>query len=144
MCPRRWNDGYVDDNRRAAPMATEDQSMNRRVRLTVGSLRREASNPEPLSRLLRMPQIVLGLLIEPTLCGCSKRDGKAYRHFGTDTRTPIQDRRKRFPAYIERFGCRSNRKAKRLEAERSQNLARMRWIVHTHIQPSYARKLCMT
>ena len=67
-----------------------------RVRWSVllgAGLCRELGNPKALTPLFCMPKIVLHLLVEPTLGGRPKSNGKANSHFRANTGTAIQNRR---------------------------------------------------
>src|SRR3989442_13426491 len=59
----------------------------------VGRLprRRKLRNPKLLSALLSVPEVVLRLLVEPTLGGRTKGNGKTDRHLGADPGTAIQN-----------------------------------------------------
>ncbi len=48
-----------------------------------------------------MPQVVLYLLVHPTLRSRVKRQGELYSHFGTDAGAAVQDRGKRLAAHVE-------------------------------------------
>src|SRR3989442_751118 len=100
----------------------------------VGRLprRRKLRNPKLLSALLSVPEVVLRLLVEPTLGGRAKGNGKTDRHLGADSGTAIQNGRQGLAAYSQSFCGLRNGEAKWLKAKGLDDLARMRWIVHTH------------
>ena len=58
-----------------------------------------------LSTLLSVPEVVLRLLVEPTLGGRTKGNGKTDRHLGADPGTAIQNGGQGLAAYSQRF-CR--------------------------------------
>ena len=100
----------------------------------VGRLlrRRELRNPKLLPTLLGVPKVVLRLLVEPTLCGGAKGNGKTDRHLRADSSTAIQNGRKGLAAYSQSFCGLRNGDAEWLKAKSLNDLSRMRWIVHTH------------
>jgi len=100
----------------------------------VGRLlrRRKPGNSKSLPTPLRVPEVVLRLLVEPTLGGRAKGNGKADRHLRADSGTAIQNGGQRLPAYPQGFCGLRDRQAKWLKTKGLDDLARMRWIVHTH------------
>src|SRR5712692_6784998 len=104
------------------------------LKRVVGRLlrRRQLRNAKLLPTLLSVPQIVLRLLVEPTLGGRTKGNGKTNRHLGADPGTAIQNGGQGLAAYSQSFCGLRNGEAKWLKAKGLDDLARMRWIVHTH------------
>jgi hypothetical protein len=62
-------------------------------------------------RLLRNPEIVLHLLVQPAFSGSSKCLGQANRHLGTHSRAAVQDRGQRLAADPKPLGGISDRNA---------------------------------
>src|SRR5437879_3533886 len=89
-------------------------------------------DPKPLSTLLNVPEIVLGLLVEPALGGRVEGHGESNCHFRADPGAAIQDRGERLPADPQSFRSLRNGDAERLEAQSLDDLSRMGWIVHAH------------
>src|SRR2546425_9091087 len=84
-----------------------EQREPRSAERVVGRLlrRRQLRNPKLLSTLLSVPEVVLRLLVEPTLGGRTKGNGKTDRHLGADPGTAIQNGGQGLAAYSQRF-CR--------------------------------------
>jgi hypothetical protein len=72
------------------------------------------------------------LLVEPTLGGGAKGNGKTDRHLRANPGTAIQNCRKGFAAYSQSFCGPRNGDAEWLKAKSLDDLPRMRWVVHTH------------
>ena len=100
----------------------------------VGRLlrRRKPGNSKSLPTPLRVPEVVLRLLGEPTLGGRAEGTGKTDRHLRADPGTVVQNGGQGLAAHSKRFGGLRDRDAEWLEAQRLDDLARMRWIVHSH------------
>jgi len=58
-----------------------------------GSGRGQPRHVQPLSGWLRVPQVMLDLLIQPTLRAGVECDGEPNGHLGADARTAVQDGR---------------------------------------------------
>src|SRR3990172_4697338 len=116
----------------------ERPNLNRPNHVTVGRLlrRRELHNQKLLPTLLGVPEVVLRLLVEPTLGGGAKGNGKADCHLRADPGTAIQNGRKGLTAYSQSFCGSRNGDAKWLKAKSLDDLSRMRWVVHTHCSSS--------
>jgi len=108
----------------------------RRVERWVGRplRRREPRNPKLLSTLLGVPKVVLRLLVEPTLGGGAKGDGKTDRHLRANPRTAIQNGRKGLAAYSQSICSVRNGDAEWLKAKSLDDLSRMRWVVQLSFQ----------
>ncbi len=93
---------------------------------------RQLSNIQGTTLLFGMPQIVLRLLVEPALRRSIKRDRKPNSHLRADPGSSIEDGRQRFSTYtqaVRRFGYGN---AERFQAQLSDDLARVRGIMHQH------------
>lgn len=62
-------------------------------RLLGASLHRELGHAKPFAALLSVPQVILGLLVEPAFSRRAERHGQANGHLRTDARTAIQNSR---------------------------------------------------
>src|ERR1700693_2835641 len=99
----------------------------RRVRLTdvLGGLCCKLSDPEVLTLLLCVPEIILGLQIEPTFCGCCKSNRKTYRHLRADARSFVENGREGFTTNTETFSRIGYSQTEGLKTKRSDNLSGM-------------------
>ena len=82
--------------------------------------------------LLSLPQLVLGLLGQPTLRRGVERNRQAKRHFRADARLAVENGTQRLAAGAQRLRRIRDRNAKRLQAELSQHFARVGRVVHAH------------
>lgn len=96
------------------------------------SLYREFGYMKPFAVLLGVPQVILSLLIEPTLCRGVERHGQADGHLGTDARAAIQNGGKGLAADPQRLGCLRDIHAERFQAQGLDDRSRVGWIVHAH------------
>src|SRR5439155_7887423 len=92
----------------------------------------EFSDPKLFAALLGVPQVILGLLIEPALRRCAKRNGKADRHLGTDPRATIQNGGKGLAADAQRLGRLRDSHTERLQANSLDDFPGVAWIMHAH------------
>jgi len=70
---------------------------------------RQPHHAQPLAMLLRVPEVVLCLLVQPTLGGGTKGDRKAHSHLRADASSTVQDGGESLAADAEglsRFGHR--------------------------------------
>src|SRR2546425_13051063 len=82
--------------------------------------------------MVKMSEVALCLLIEPTLGGSAKGYGKTDRHLGADSGTAVQNGGKGLAAHTQRFRSLRNGDAKGFKTKSLDDLPRMRWIVHAH------------
>ena len=68
-----------------------------------GSLHRKSGNMKLFAALLGVPQVILGLLVEPALSRCAKRYGQANGHLGADTCTAVENSRQGLSADTQRL-----------------------------------------
>jgi len=87
---------------------------------------------QPLSGSLRVPQVILKLLVQPTFRTGVECDGETNSHLGADARTPVQDAGKSLTTDSKRSRGFRDTQIQRLQAQSFEYLARMWWIVHLH------------
>ena len=80
------------------------------------SRRRQPSHLQSLRPTFRLPEIVLYLLVEPTLGAGIEGFTQPDRHFGADPRTTIEQGGKSLSRDSERFRGFGHRKAERIDA----------------------------
>ena len=94
--------------------------------------RRKLRHPKLLPTQLSVPEVVLRLLVKPTLGGRAKGNRKTDRHLGANPGTAIQNGGQGLAAYSQSFRGLRHGEAEWLKAKGFDDLARMRWIMHTH------------
>jgi hypothetical protein len=95
-------------------------------------LHREFGHSKLFAALLGVPQVILGLLIEPTLSRRAKRNGQADGHLGTDPSTAVQNGGKGLTTDPQRLGCLRDTQTERVQAQGLDDGPGVRWIVHAH------------
>ena len=92
----------------------------------------ELPHAQALPRPFRTPEIVLQLLLEPTLGGGVERDRQANRHFGTDAGPSVEDGRQRVPAHVQRCRSLGDGQLQGHQAEFTKDLSGVRRVVHAN------------
>jgi hypothetical protein len=95
-------------------------------------LYRKFDNTKVFAALLGVPQVILGLLIEPTLSRGTERYGQANGHLGTDSRPPVQNSRQRLSADAQRLRGLGDTHIEWVQAQALDDFPGMGRIVHTH------------
>jgi hypothetical protein len=99
----------------------------------VGSSRRsQPRHMQTPSASFCVPQIILKLLVEPTLRTGIEGDGETDGHLWADARTPIKDAGKRFTTDSERSCDLRDGQVQGIQAQSLEYFTRMRRIVHFH------------
>jgi hypothetical protein len=81
-----------------------------------------------------VPKVVLRLLVQPTLGGGAKGNGKTDRHISADPGAAIQNGRKGLAADSQRLCGMRNGNAEWLKAKGLDDLSRMRWVMQLGFQ----------
>ena len=97
-----------------------------------GASRSESEYAKLLATLLRMPQVILRLLIDPAFCGSIKGNRKANSHFRADAGPAIQNSGQRFAANAESLCRLGHSEAKGIETKSLYDFSGMWRIVHSH------------
>jgi len=92
----------------------------------------ESQYAKLFTTLLRMPQVVLSLLIDPAFCGGIKGNRKANSHLRADAGPAIQNSGQRFPANAESLCRLGDSQAKWIETKSLDDFPGMWRIVHSH------------
>jgi len=92
----------------------------------------ELGDPKFLATLLGVPQVILRLLVEPALSGCSKGNGKADRHLRTNTCMTIENGGESLPAYVQSRCCPGDGHTEWFQAKDFNDFPGVRWVVHAH------------
>ena len=96
-------------------------------------LHRELGNTKLFAVLLSVPQVVLGLLIEPALSRGAERNGQANGHLRADTSAAIENGRQGFSADPQRLRCVRDSYTKWVQAQALDNFPGVGGIVHPHV-----------
>lgn len=90
-------------------------------------------HPQPFSASLRLPQVVLKLLIEPTLRTGIEGDRKTHSHLWAYAGTAVHDPGQGFATDPERSRGFRDGQIQGFQAQGLEYLSRVRWTVHLHV-----------